>query len=180
MTILRCLWIMPLLVAVAAAQTDTTPRIRESPAKGRVSEDPLVNPSSSKPHPQLPVAAVARSGTDTEEEEKEETKSGWAIATWSRSTLRLTGTAQKNLSLASPSTLLIKATWPGKADVTINVIKDGNKLASAKSVKNFDGQRLATACVKVPSGGNVLIRAKGSGNQPLDLELYIGVLKTSR
>jgi hypothetical protein len=70
--------------------------------------------------------------------------------------------------------------WPGKADVTINVIKDGNKLASAKSVKNFDGQRLATARVKVPSGGNVLIRAKGSGNQPLDLELYIGVLKTSR
>src|ERR1700719_504451 len=46
MTILRCLWIIPLLVAVAAAQTDTKPRIRESPAKGRVSEDPLVNPDS--------------------------------------------------------------------------------------------------------------------------------------
>ena len=153
---------------------DPKPLIKESPKRVRISDNPLVNPASSKPLPSLPRALYSAPRT-----EKEIGDSGWQKARWSHYTLRVSGAANKSLSIATPSVVMLKASWHNKTEITFSLIKNGTTIASAKSGIRFDKSRLATIHAKVPSAGNLVIRAANSTSTPAAVDLYVGILTVS-
>jgi hypothetical protein len=145
-------------------------------------DDPVVNPSTSKPLPPLPRATLSkRKGQKAlaESAEEEDEREGWETARWSRSTRRVSSNAEKTISIAAPSVVLIEAKWKAESEITVNVFKNGSILDSTKSNKIFDGRRYANAIVKVPSAGDLLIKVAATGKQPVTLELHIGILDAS-
>jgi len=77
---------------------------------------------------------------------------------------------------AGCGTVLVRASWPGPSAVALTIQKQGATLATATSSKRYDGAMIATAQAKVPSAGEVVIRAAGPGSQSLKVDLYVGVL----
>ena len=153
---------------------DPKPLIKESPKRVRISDNPLVNPASFKPLPSLPRAAYSAPRTEKEIED-----SGWQKARWSHYTLRVSGAANKSLFIATPSVVMLKASWHNKTEITFSLIKNGTTIASAKSGTRFDKSRLATIHAKVPSAGNLVIRAANNTSTPAAVDLYIGILTVS-
>jgi hypothetical protein len=152
-------------------QLANPPRVQETHSRVPVSGDPVVSVSPSKTPPALP--AGARNGPGIKEEEP---VGGWEKARWTHPTLHVTGTAQTAVPVTAPSTLLIGATWKSNSVITVNVLKGNTVLAALTSRKTFDGKTSATANVKVPAAGSVVIQAKSSTATPVDVVLYIGVV----
>ncbi len=158
-----------LLAAGSLAQPQSPPIVKERPSSHPISDNPVVNPSSSKQLPQLPPAAVATQGSVTETGEE-----NWEKAQWSTSQLRVSGTADKTVAVASPSLVLVKLASQSSSTITLSLLKDGSVLGSAKSSTTFSKQQVATILVKIPSAGNIVVRTAVAG--PVDVQLYIGVL----
>jgi hypothetical protein len=157
-----------------AQQHAGTPQIHETRSRIPVSGDPVVNSSVSKAPPSLP--AGARNGPGIAEVETGD----WEKARWTHPMLRVPGAAQTFVSVTAPSTLLIKASWQSSSNINVNVLKGSSVLASLTSKKRFDGRTDATATVKVPTAGNILIQAKNSDSTPVNVQLYIGIVAGTR
>jgi hypothetical protein len=168
----RYLWALLLLLAAASVAQDVPARIRELQPRTLVSDDQAVNPSSFKSRPALPARARAEGARAR----VERANAGWESARWTRAVLQLPGTAQKTIAVSAPSTLLIRASWTSQSDLAVTVVKGTSTLATARLAKRFDGERIATAQVRVPSAGDIVIRATGSGSQPVKVDLFVGVL----
>lgn len=158
------------VAAPAAAQPAPRPRVQETAPAKRVMNDPAVNPKSSTPHPGLPAGALVDDGRG----EREERREGWAVARWTVHTLRLPSSAKRSISIAAPSVLLIRASWPDASDLTISVTKGGASLASIKGTSAGAGGRLATGYVTIPSAGELVVAA--SGGSAGTVTLHVGVL----
>jgi hypothetical protein len=144
------------------------------PSTKRIADNPLVNPASKKPVTPLP--AMARTQRATGEVEKEQ--AAWAQAKWTRATLTVRGTAKKSVTLASPSTLMVRASWKGAPDLAIAVSKDGSELAKAsKAPPGPDGLTVATAEVRVPAAGEVVVQ--GTSGAAVKVDRYIGVIASA-
>jgi len=159
------------LAAVSAfAQPSPRPRIQNAAPRGHVTDDVVVNPSTSRPHPDLPARARRDSGRADPGERKE----SWAAAQWTTSTLQLPGNAKKTIAVAGPSILLVRASWPDQSDLTVSVTLGNTTFKSVRGVSTPGVGRIATARVKVPSSGNVVIVAAGAGSPKVSLQ--VGVL----
>lgn len=165
-------WVMVVVLAAAAAwaQPPAGPRIRETTPARRVADDPAVNPKSTAPPPRIPARALVDDGPVEPEERRE----GWAVARWTVHRLQVPANAKRTISVPAPSVLLIRASWPDTADVTITVTRGGTSLATIKAGSPAAGGRLATARVNVPSPGEVVIAASGAASTRVTL--HTGVL----
>jgi hypothetical protein len=157
-------------VSSFAQQPSPRPRIENAVPRERVRDDALVNPSSSRPHPDLP----ARARTDRGRAEPGERKELWAAAQWMTSTLQLPANARKTITVASSSILLVRASWPDQSDLTVSVTRGNTIFKSVKGVSTPGVGRIATARVQVPSSGNVGIAIAGVGAPKVKLQ--VGVL----
>lgn len=161
-----------LFVAGSAwAQASPRTQVVEGAERRRAADDPAMNPSSPTTPPDLPVAALGGSGP---REPAERERGTWAAARWTTSTLQLPGNAKKTTSVARASTLMIRASWPGPADLTISIRRGNATLKSVKGKAKRGVGRLATALVRVPAAGNVVITVTGPGSSKVTL--HIGVL----
>ena len=70
--------------------------------------------------------------------------------------------------------MLVRASWPDDSDVTVSVARGGTTLKSVKGAKTPGVGRVATARVKVPSAGNIVIGATAPGSST-KVTLYVGV-----
>jgi hypothetical protein len=164
--------LVSLLVVSVLAQPSPRPRVREVPGRKRVSGDPLINPATTNPHPGLPTSARREERGATPERHDET----WAAARWTTSTLQLPGNAKKTISVAAPSIVLIRASWPDQSDLTVRATRGNTTLASAKGIKKPGIGKVASTQVKVPSPGNIVIGATGPGSPKVTL--YVGILPT--
>lgn len=165
---------MTLLVAASSASAQPAaprPRVLETAPRGRAADDPAINPNSTRPHPPLPPRALVDNGP-VEEEERHE---GWAAAKWTTHTLRLPSNARQSIAITEPSVLLIRASWPQAADLTIRVTQGPTTLKTFTGLSTAAG-RLATAQVNVPAAGQVVIAVSGQGATAVSL--HVGVLPT--
>jgi len=158
-----------LAAASAFAQPNPRPRVREAAGRRHVKDDPVVNPSATT-HP-LPAPARPAGERVIPDEKRND---GWAAARWTTSTLQLPGNAKKTISLPAPSIVLVRASWPDDSDVTVSVARGGTTLKSVKGAKTPGVGRVATARVKVPSAGNIVIGATAPGSST-KVTLYVGV-----
>ena len=165
-------WAMVIVLAASStsAQQAPRPRVRETTPARRVADDPAVNPKSSAPRPAIPARALVDDGRGEEEERRE----GWAVARWTAHTLQVPADAKRTISIAAPSVLLIRASWPESRDVTITVTRGGTSLATIRGGSPAAGGRLAPARVNVPSPGEVVIAASGAASTRVTL--HTGVL----
>ena len=127
------------------AQPSPAPRVGIAPSKGRAAEDRILNPLSLQPHATLPKAAVA--GRNKKEHD---TPSGWETAAWTHSTLQVAGINQHSVAVATPSTVLVKASWSGKTPISVSVVQGSSVLGTADVKQTFEGNSNATLHVKVP------------------------------
>lgn len=160
-----------ILATTSSGQPVGLHRISET-ERGRVTGDPLVNPGATPIQPQLPAAAHNAPGTREHEAERET----WSQVRWTTAKLQLPGNARLQVPVAGASLLLLRASWPGQSDVTISVQKDSATLTSQKG-RPEPGMMIATALVKVPSAGNVVISA--NGNSATTVTIHVGTGRAS-
>jgi hypothetical protein len=158
--------------SVAAQPPAPRPRIRETAPRGRAADDPAINPRSTRRQPALPPRALV----DTGPVEQEERRDGWAVATWTTHTLRLPSNSSQPIAITGPSVLLIRASWPEAADLTIRVTQGNTTLETFTGARGTTVGRLATAHVNVPAAGQVVIAVSGQGATAVNL--HVGVLPT--
>lgn len=167
----RCLsTFLLLLLGAPICVAQQGPRIEDAPPRKPVSGDPVIRFAASNPKPTLPAKARIERGRP----ERTEEKARWADAKWTHAILQLPGTKEHAVSLPSAGAVLVRASWPGSAPVTVTILKQGNTLATANTTKRFDGSTVATAQAKVPASGQVVVRASGSPSVKVDL--YVGAL----
>jgi len=157
-----------------AQQKGPSPRIQNAAARKPVSGDPVVNLSSSNAPGVLPAGALRAPGIEEEGESE-----SWEAAEWRHATLKLSGSKLTSLAIAAPSVLMVRATWKQNVDVNISVLQGSTVLASAKSLKGFDGLRSAAVHVKVPAAATVTVKATSTSAGAV-VELYTGVLAAAQ
>ena len=166
-------WTMVVVLAAASAspQLPPRPRVVETTPARRVADDPAVNPKSTAPPPRIPARALVDDGPVEEEERRE----GWAVARWTVHRLQVPANARRTIAIPAPSVLLLRASWPGAADVTITVTRGATTLGTIKAGGSASpGERLATARVNIPSRGDVVVSATGAA--ATRVTLHTGVL----
>ena len=169
--------VLPLLLLAVTASAQNVPvTMKESPPQLKASDDPVINPSSSKPLPSLPAKALAQKARF----EIEERSQGWGSAKWTHASLQLPGPAQRTIKVLAPSNVLVRATWKGSPTLVVRVLKQGAAVATTNATKRFDGEMVGTAQAKLTSAGDIVIQASDSVSQPTNVDVYVGILAAAR
>jgi hypothetical protein len=167
--------VLPLmLLAVTASAQNAPATLKESTPQPRASDDPHINPLSSKALPSLPAKAREQKARFEEEERTQ----GWGSARWTHSSLQLPGQAQQTISVSAPSHVLVRASWTGSPTLTVRVVNQGATVATIDPTKRHDGEMVGTAHAKLSSAGNIIIQASDSGSQSAKVDVYVGILAT--
>jgi len=159
------------LNAAASPQAPPRPRVEETSPRARAQDDPTIHPSAGSRPPALPARALAERGREEPGERRTE---GWALAQWKVYTLQLPSSARLPIAITTPSILMIRASWPTPADLTISVLRGGTSLKSVRGVSAPLGGQLATARIDVASPGQVVVAASGTGSATVTL--HVGIL----
>lgn len=156
-----------------SAQTPQ-PRVEETTPRGRVTDDPAVNPAAGRRGLEIPPAALVEDGLDEDEEERR--TDGWAVATWTEHAIQASPDARRSITVPvpAPSMLLLRTSAEGTGNVTIMVLKGGKRLASFSAGSASAAGRPGTARVRVPSAGDVVVAARGPAT--VKLTVHVGVL----
>lgn len=157
---------------IISAQNPPQPRVEETAPRGRVTDDPAVNPGSGRRAPEIPAAALVDNGPDDGEKRTE----GWAVAKWTEHVIQPSPDARRSVTVPvpGPSVLLLRTSAAGTDNVTIMVLKGGTRLATFTGGGASARRRPGTARVRVPSAGEVVIAARGPATAKMTL--HVGVL----